>query len=62
VSRKERELLEPVKRQASEAIEDLGAKIGDKVDRAQEKIAGGREESSSVETGSMAGDGRPLTH
>jgi hypothetical protein len=62
VSRKERELLEPVKRQASEAIEGLGTKIGDTVDRAQEKIAGAREQSSSVEPGSMAGDGRPLTH
>jgi hypothetical protein len=39
VSRKERDLLEPVKQRAGEAIGTLGEKLGDTVDEAQHRIA-----------------------
>jgi hypothetical protein len=62
VTRKERELLEPVKQQATEAIGSLGEKIGDVVEQAQDKIAGSREESSSMGAPTGGIEGRPLTH
>jgi hypothetical protein len=53
VTRKEREMLDPVKQRAGEAIGTLGNKIGDSVQQAQEKIAGQQEQSSqqSSQTG-----------
>jgi X-X-X-Leu-X-X-Gly heptad repeat protein len=39
VSRKEREMLEPVKQRAGEAIGSLGEKLGDTVQEAQHKLA-----------------------
>jgi uncharacterized membrane protein YebE (DUF533 family) len=46
VTRKEREMLEPVKQRAGEAIGTLGNKIGDSVQQAQEKLAGPQEKPS----------------
>jgi ElaB/YqjD/DUF883 family membrane-anchored ribosome-binding protein len=40
VSRKEREMLEPMKQRAGEAVGQLGNKMSDSVQQAQEKIAG----------------------
>ncbi|MCA1826482.1 MAG: hypothetical protein ABR567_14920 [Myxococcales bacterium] len=48
VTRKERELLDPVKQRAGEAIGTLGEKIGDTVQQAKDKIAGEQNESSKV--------------
>ncbi|MGE5049617.1 MAG: hypothetical protein ACM3PC_13650 [Deltaproteobacteria bacterium] len=47
VSRKERELLEPVKQKAGEAIGAMGDKVSDSVQQAQEKIAGEEERQES---------------
>jgi hypothetical protein len=45
VSRKERDLLEPVKQRAGEAIGSFGEKLGDTVDEAQQKIAPPQDQS-----------------
>lgn len=45
VTRKERELLEPMKQKAGEAIGTMGDKVSDSVQQAQEKIAGNQGES-----------------
>jgi hypothetical protein len=46
VSNKERELLEPVKQRASEAMGELGEKVRETADQAQETIAGAKKELS----------------
>ena len=51
VSRKERELLEPVKDRAGAAIGSLGDKIGDGAQQAREKIAGQPEQSKRPSEG-----------
>lgn len=62
VSGKERELLEPVKQRAGEAIGSLGDKIGDSVQQAREKIAG-QPEKSEQPSGQFTEPGFPaLTH
>ena len=50
VSRKEREMLDPVKQRAGEAIGSLGDKLGETVQQAQEKIEGKPQEPSSFDT------------
>lgn len=50
VSRKERDLLDPVKQRAGEAIGSLGEKLGDTVQQAQQKIEGKPQEPSSFDT------------
>jgi hypothetical protein len=45
VSRKERDLLEPVKQRAGEAIGSLGEKLGDTVEEAQHKLAPRQDQS-----------------
>jgi hypothetical protein len=59
VSRKEREMLDPVKQRAGEAIGTLGSKIGESVQQAQEKIAGQPAQSGSYPP---AVDSNLLTH
>jgi hypothetical protein len=50
VSRKEREMLDPVKQRAGEAIGSLGDKLGETVEQAQQKIEGTPQEPSSFDT------------
>ena len=62
VSRKERELLEPVKERAGSAIGSLGDKIGEGAQQAREKIAG-QQDNSQRASGDVTTPGLPeLTH
>ena len=64
VTRKEREILEPVKQRAGEAIGTLGNRLGESAQQVQEKIAGGgaQEQGSHPATDSPPFEGSPLTH
>jgi len=62
VSRKERELLEPVKQRVGEQIGSLGDKIGDSVQQAREKITG-QQDQAPRPSGDFTATGTPaLTH
>lgn len=60
VSRKEREMLEPVKQRAGEAVGQLGNKVTDSVQQAQEKLAGDQQERSNRTEGFPATGDSPL--
>jgi hypothetical protein len=63
VTRKERELLEPVKQKAGEAIGAMGDKVSDSVQQAQEKIAGKQgDEERRPESYPPRADSPLLTH
>lgn len=62
VSRKEREMLDPVKQRAGEAIGTLGSKIGESVQQAQEKIAGQPEQPAQSGNYPPPVDSTLLTH
>lgn len=50
VSRKERELLDPMKQRAGEAIGSLGDKLGESVQEAQQKIEGKPQQPATLDT------------
>jgi hypothetical protein len=62
VSRKEREVLEPMKQRAGEAVGTLGNKMSDSVQQAQEKIAGQQEQPARTEGYPSTGDSPLLPH
>jgi len=65
VTRKERELLEPVKEKAGEAIGTLGNKVGESVQQAQQRIAGeqeGEQRQSETQDDLLRLDSPVLTH
>ena len=53
VSRKEREMLEPMKEQAGQALGSLGDKMGESMKQAKEKLVGDQPEQSRQESGSF---------
>jgi X-X-X-Leu-X-X-Gly heptad repeat protein len=58
VTRKERELLDPVKQKAGEAIGAMGSKVSESVQQAQEKIAG-QQENTAGQQGRQQSEGYP---
>lgn len=59
VSQTERELLDPVKQRAGEAMGSLGGKIGDTVQQARDSIAGQPHEQQSPRPGEFIESGIP---
>jgi len=60
VTRKERELLEPVKQRAGEAIGTLGERIGEQAHQAQEKLSADQDKREAGIPTPV--EGSPLTH
>jgi len=62
VSRKEREMLEPVKQRAGEAIGALGSQIAESANQVQEKVAGPKDQGPKTGGYTPPTDPSPLTH